>query len=552
MQKYINNVQDTFGNAIGSVTVTIRTNPGGVLATIFSSNSGGAKSNPFTNNSDGEFAFYAVDGRYDIELTGPVTETKFDVRLLDVLTTGTSLRINADINTATPPTTEGVTAKYQIYDLANNDVLAEMGYGASNELRITNRMHGGSLKLRGENSAGSVSIMFEADPDGSLELYNPASNVVRMSMIGGGQATLKSDGNTDTENRGLRLEHQDGTDRGFFGNLADGNLYVRNQIHGGLILIDAEDAGGAARTILTADPDGDTVLRGRDNLDLQVGLGESAFKGIANGAAQMFHNNVIRISTAGSGTLNLKSDGNTDTEVRELIFEHQDGTNRGFVGHAAGTTIYLDNKIHGGGVIIRAEDAGGTTRTILNADPDNTTTLTADTDLHLKVKAGSQTALLATADAGVELYHGGTVRFRTINEDVLASGTGAEIRHADESFYPVGMNTAPELATLDSGNLSLARDNVAKMLTYNTATARQLDFPDDSNIPLGQLWALLVGPSAGVLTGDGETGVQIRYWNGTGWTTTAAAGNITIGKGQYTIWKETNTLYWISGPDLSY
>ena len=127
MQKYINNVQDTFGNAVGSVTVTIRTNPGGVLATIFRSNAGGAKSNPFTNNSDGEFAFYAVDGRYDIELTGPITETKFDVRLLDVLTTGTTLRINADINTATPPTTETLNATYEIWDLANNDRLMSLG-----------------------------------------------------------------------------------------------------------------------------------------------------------------------------------------------------------------------------------------------------------------------------------------------------------------------------------------------------------------------------------------------------------------------------------------
>ena len=89
------------------------------------------------------------------------------------------------------------------------------------------------------------------------------------------------------------------------------------------------------------------------------------------------------------------------------------------------------------------------------------------------------------------------------------------------------------------------------MLRYNVGTARSFVFNNDGNIKVGAMWALMVGPSAGVLTGDGGTGVQIRWWNGSGWTTTAAAGNITIGIGQYTIWKETDTLYWISGPTLS-
>ena len=83
MQKYINNVQNTNGDAISGVTVTVRTNPGGVLATIFSDNGVTGKTNPFTNDSDGEFFFYAANGRYDVEFTVAITDSITDVLLYD-------------------------------------------------------------------------------------------------------------------------------------------------------------------------------------------------------------------------------------------------------------------------------------------------------------------------------------------------------------------------------------------------------------------------------------------------------------------------------------
>ena len=114
MQKYINNVQDTLGNAIPSVTVTVREAPGGAIASIFSDNIGTVKANPFTNDSDGEFFFYGADDRYDINFTGPITDSITDVRLLDILTSSAAIRINTDINTATPPTTKAVRGQLEI------------------------------------------------------------------------------------------------------------------------------------------------------------------------------------------------------------------------------------------------------------------------------------------------------------------------------------------------------------------------------------------------------------------------------------------------------
>jgi len=83
MQRHSSNVQDTFGNAVGGVTVTVRLAGTGTLATIYSDNGSTVKANPFTNDSDGEFFFYASNGRYDIVLSGPVSETRADQILFD-------------------------------------------------------------------------------------------------------------------------------------------------------------------------------------------------------------------------------------------------------------------------------------------------------------------------------------------------------------------------------------------------------------------------------------------------------------------------------------
>lgn len=521
MRKYKNNIQDQYGNALPAVTITVRTNPGGALATIFSDNGVSAKSNPFINDTDGEFFFYAPDGRYDIELTGGAAETITDILFLDIATTGTTVRVNTDIVTATPPTTETVAGSFQIYDLDNDDKLAEAGFFGSNELQITNRMHGGAITLRGENAAGSLANVFNGDPDGASNMYY--AGVKRVSTNVTGDFAIHSNTNTDTENRRLILQYQDGTQRGYLGYNASAALTLRNVIHGGPVVISGEDTGGVVRTIINGDPDG---------------------------AISTYHAGGTRTSTNTNGRFLVHSDANTDTEQRALNLCHLDGTVRAQVGQLTTGILEINNLTHGHGVLIAAEDAGGTKRTILNADPDARTTLRGDGDVYIESNAG-ENAIICAANGAVSIYYNGQLQLRTSDEAGSDIGMGAEVRHNDDAYYPVGMNVAPEDNTLNSGNLTLAQSHVGKMITYNTATARSLILNNVSAIKVGALCSLLVGGSAGVLTGDGGTGVQIRWWNGTGWTTTAAAGNITIGVGQYTIWKQSDTFYWISGPTLS-
>jgi hypothetical protein len=114
---------------------------------------------------------------------------------------------------------------------------------------------------------------------------------------------LRSDGNTDTEDRLIVFDWQDATCRARLGYIGDDILILRNEIHGGNVKIQAEDTGGVLRQILEGDPDGLTTVRGTGDLRLQVAAGEVAFYGTANGKSAMYHNNNerIRTTTAGAG-----------------------------------------------------------------------------------------------------------------------------------------------------------------------------------------------------------------------------------------------------------
>jgi hypothetical protein len=107
MQRFQSNVQDFFGNAVSGVTVTVKDAGTSDNATLFSDDGVTSKTNGFTNDADGEFFFYAQNGRYDIVLSGPVTETRSDIILFDPDNAGVvkvALRITADPNPAVPGT----------------------------------------------------------------------------------------------------------------------------------------------------------------------------------------------------------------------------------------------------------------------------------------------------------------------------------------------------------------------------------------------------------------------------------------------------------------
>ena len=92
-----------------------------------------------------------------------------------VITTTSPLSVQADINTATPPTNEAVTGTLRFRDLADDDTLGSLGYTASSVLQLTNNMQGSNMEFVTENAAGTAQTLITLDPD-TESVILPSSN----------------------------------------------------------------------------------------------------------------------------------------------------------------------------------------------------------------------------------------------------------------------------------------------------------------------------------------------------------------------------------------
>ena len=295
----------------------------------------------------------------------------------------------------------------------------------------------------------------------------------------------------------------------------------------------------------------------------------------------------------------IRSATDTDTENRLIEFTHSDATLRAQIGHETTADLVIRNQINSGHVLITAENSAGTPHTLIEGDPDAGVELYYNNVLKLEVLGsgvrvsgslflddssnlvlgtgsdsslamagtvtalntigssnnfilshGTDTAIDSTPDEDVALYYNNIESLRTADYSAADAASGAEVAGPDGTFRYVGFNLLPRV-TISGGNHTLDQDDQGKVLFYNEATARSLLLNDDSDIPVDAYFAYTVGATGGTLTGDGGTGVVINWWNGAGWTATAAAANMTIGEGSGTIWKLSDTEYYITGPNLS-
>jgi hypothetical protein len=88
------------------------------------------------------------------------------------------------------------------------------------------------------------------------------------------------------------------------------------------------------------------------------------------GATSLGGGGFSRLVAQAGGVVQLRSDANTDAEMRRINYAHQDGTIRGWAGYTSGDTLDFRNDIDGGDVRLRASDAGGNVRSVIQGDPD--------------------------------------------------------------------------------------------------------------------------------------------------------------------------------------
>jgi hypothetical protein len=113
MQKYFNVLQDKNGRVQAGLFVQVLTYPAGASASLFSDNGVTPQANPITTNNNGEFSFYAADGRYSLRVYGgniqPQTYT--DIVLLEDPEDGSDVVFdNAEVETLTVNTSAEVPA----------------------------------------------------------------------------------------------------------------------------------------------------------------------------------------------------------------------------------------------------------------------------------------------------------------------------------------------------------------------------------------------------------------------------------------------------------
>lgn len=379
-----------------------------------------------------------------------------------------------------------------------------------------------------------------ADP-GTMSIYNGTG--VRLSIDSSGQVALRSVGNTDTEERRLMFEHQDGAVRAFVGHLSSGNFEVYNQVHGSAIVLTAEDAGGVARTLLNGDPDGaltgyyagnDVIQTHANGLNISgssandpfigwytsdfatrqgymqfsdtagltirnevhgtilqiqgedaAGVNRNLITGNPDGSVTLYEDATLRFATIAQGA-RLYSEGNTDTEDRRIQFTHQNATVRANVGFIGNDVFTIRNQIHGGNLTLEAEDSGGVVRTLFTADPDSATTVRGDTQTIIQVAAGAIDACTFTSDGGIV----------TPNSE------------ADEA----GFKGAP--VNVQNGNYTLALTDCGKTVRKESGGAGETyTVPATGTWPIGTI-IVIHNDGGGDLSINGSGAATLEEWNG--------------------------------------
>ena len=101
------------------------------------------------------------------EINNTLTGSGFERVLTasDQSETAGPFNIIADINTATPPTTEAITAQLRFLDLAQDDVIGTLGFEGTNDLNLRNVMREGEIIITAVDTGGTERTILTGDPD---------------------------------------------------------------------------------------------------------------------------------------------------------------------------------------------------------------------------------------------------------------------------------------------------------------------------------------------------------------------------------------------------
>ena len=176
----------------------------------------------------------------------------------------TPVDIAGDINTATPPTTEAITALLRFTDLAGDDVISTLGHSASNVLQLSNLMQGGNFQLNLIDSLGNARAPIFVDPADQVRLdypgFQPKKKVLgdlrRMETASSGidvYGSADNDGDPtlgEVQDTNITYRNNSGVIVGSLAFNTSGALELTNDVYQSRIdLYTTDDAGGSIAQI---------------------------------------------------------------------------------------------------------------------------------------------------------------------------------------------------------------------------------------------------------------------------------------------------------------
>lgn len=166
MQRFRDVLQDRGGNAVVGASVRVQTYPGAVDATIYSDDGVTVQGNPITTGANGEFSFYAADGRYQLVVTatGYSTRTITDIILEDPAAASAGVFTTLSVSgAATLSSTLAVTgaASFSSTVSAAGQFRAADGSASAPSYSFTNATGMGWLAIGASTMAWSISGAYE-------------------------------------------------------------------------------------------------------------------------------------------------------------------------------------------------------------------------------------------------------------------------------------------------------------------------------------------------------------------------------------------------------
>ena len=462
----------------------------------------------------------------------------------DIYHDGTNSRLNSashNLNVRTP--------RFGVYDGAGNETMLLANANGAVELYHNNvkkfETVSGGVDVDGSVTADDIitagALLHEGDTD--TLVHFSAANTIQLKT-GGSSRFLINNSGTSLENGNLNVNgnriligDSSGStdDRIAFGESQDLQIY-----HDGTNSVITNATGD-----LYINNNNDIIIKPANDLFIKPQDGESGISVIGNGAVELYYDNVkvfhtkengiIVEGTEGQGAiLEFRADQGDDNADRFRFYadptnsdlylqNYRSGsweTNARFSGNGA-AELWYDNvrmfytdangvKVGDGKRYIVGDDADGYLRYI-----SNTVELYVAHAQPFKVNLGGETAILATANGAVELYHNNSKKFETHPNGVLVTGNiyagdNEKIllgNNADLEIYHDGSHnridsingniylrhgTDNAIRTIPNGAVSLYYDDSEKLATSNAGVeitgklfVDGIDMDDNEKILLG-------------------------------------------------------------------